>query len=266
MPGAIPPSRRWPGSSTPSRRSGSATGSSRTVRSGTSPAHTSRSPSGPSPSSGGPSLDLDRRLVQTEPEHGGGGQLLVRREPGVLPLPGGHVVADGPEAGQLLRPVGDHLGDSEDHGAAVVDRVVEDRSGQHHPVDQGHRHAHRRGSSGRPQAATGRRAVQEHGVSRPPVGGRDDHGSAVHLDAQMADEPGIEHGEEVLPPVRALLGQAPKPGPLGRRLVSVRGGVGHSPESATEPVVAGRSGADKRERRRAVRPQGEQPGQGSEGT
>ena len=53
--------------------------------------------------------DLHRALVEGHPQDGRGRQLPVRRRAGILPLPGGGLVADGPEADPLLVGVGSAL-------------------------------------------------------------------------------------------------------------------------------------------------------------
>ena len=90
---------------------GSATGSRRTVRRGISPAHTSRRRRGRPRRRGdlGGSSPSTRR---GHAQHGGGGQLLGGRGSCVLPLPGGHLVADGLEADQLVGRVDENLGNS----------------------------------------------------------------------------------------------------------------------------------------------------------
>ena len=90
----------------PSAGPDAGTGSRRTVRSGTSPAHTSRSRSSSS-SSGGPALTLTEDSARARRSTRRPLQLLDRRVPGVAPLPGHDVLADGFQAGQLLGGVVD---------------------------------------------------------------------------------------------------------------------------------------------------------------
>ncbi len=104
VPGPSGPRGDVPGTVIPSARSGAATGSSRTVRQG--------HHAGPDVEAevvvvvvGRPVTDLDRGLVEGEPQHGRLRQLLDRGRPGVAPLSGHDVLADGLEGGQLLRGV-----------------------------------------------------------------------------------------------------------------------------------------------------------------
>ena len=176
--------------------------------------------------------DLHRRLVEGQPQHRGGGQLPGRGGAGVLPLPRGHVIADDPQSRRLL-VVGQHLGEAVDHGTAVVHRVVEDRAGQHHPVDERHGRAHRDRLLGGAQAAAGHRAVQVEMVTGPPVARGHHHRATGHLQTQVADESGVEHGVEVLSPVRALGRQPSQSGPLGGRAPGGARVLGRAPTEWT---------------------------------
>ena len=63
----------------------------------------------------------------------------------------------------------------------------------------------------RAQAPAGHRAVHVEVVGQARVRRRHDHRPPVDVHAQVADEPGIEHGMQVLFAIRALVGQAPEP-------------------------------------------------------
>ena len=150
------------------------------------------------------------------------------------------------------------LGQAVDHGAPVVDRVVEDRAGQHQAVHQGHGHTDRRRPLGRPQAPAGHRAVHVEVVAQACVRGRHDHRPAVDVHAQVADEPGVEHGVEILAAVGALLGQASQAHPVGRPPVVVPAcpvGLAHGTIVARRPrgLAPRRSPARARRCRTAAR-------------
>ena len=152
--------------------------------------------------------------------------------------PGAACSDEGLERGELVRRVVHEFGKAVDHGAAVVDRVVEDRSCQHQAVDQGHRHADRRRCLGRAQRPAGGRPVDHEVVAGAAIGRRDDHGPAVDHHAQVAHEPGVEHGVEVLASVRPLVGEAPEPDPVARR---IRGRVAAVVAVCHGTIVARRS-------------------------
>ena len=191
---------------------------------------------------GRPAADLDRRLVQGHREQPGRGQFLAAGPPRVVPLPGSQVLGQGAQTGDLLVRIGDQPRRGVDHRAAVVDRVLEHRTGQHQAIQ------HRDGQAGRRvvavQAAAGHRTVHVDLLVVESVAGRHHHGHAIHDDAQMSHQPGPQHGEQLRPVAAALLAQPPVPGARRRRQhlrsgLSVR--IGHRFRSRTTESVVRRS-------------------------
>ena len=134
--------------------------------------------------------DLHRGLVEGQAQHGGGRQLLVRGRPARRPTgPGATCSQMASSPASFSSGSSTQLGQAVDHGAPVVDRVVEDRAGQHQAVDQGDGHAHRHRGLAVPQAPAGRRPVHEQVVARPPVGGGDHHRPAVHHEPRWQTKP-----------------------------------------------------------------------------
>ena len=239
----------------PGRRAGSATGSRRTIRRGISPAHTSSAASGPSPSSGGPrriftehSSRVIRRTVVAASS-------LADGERAYSHCPGAtwSLMARRPTSFSL--GVGQHLGNAVDHGAAVVDRMFEHRTGQHQTVDMGDRHARLHRLAGGAQAPAGHRSMEEEPVVVACVAGGHHHRPPVDEEAEMADEPGVEHGMEIGTPVRSLFGDAPEAGPVRHRhLPSPPAGIagwgrfGHGrslPRTLRQPVPGRRGAGDR---------------------
>ena len=144
---------------------------------------------------GRPAPDLDGRLVQGHREQPGRGQFLAARPAGVVPLPGSQVLGQGAQAGDLLVRVGDRTRRRVDHRAAVVDRVLEHRTGQHQAIQ--HRDGQARHHAVAVQAAAGHRTVHVDLVVVESVAGRHDHGHAIDDDAQMSHQSGPQHGEQL---------------------------------------------------------------------
>ena len=156
---------------------------------------------------GRPGADLHRGLGQRQRQQGGRGEFLLVRLAGVVPLAGHDVLGQRTQAGQLLRRVGDQPRRAVDHRAAVVDRVLEDRPGQHQAVHVGHGDADRRLGRG-DQAAAGHRAVQVDHLAGHAVDSGKHHRVAVHHDPEMTDHPGPQDVVQVPPAGAALLAQA----------------------------------------------------------
>jgi hypothetical protein len=166
---------------------------------------------------GRPGADLDRRLVQRQDEQSGGGQFLAARLAGVVPLPGREVLGQAAESAQFLLRIGDRPRRAVDHGAAVVDRVLEHRTGQHEAVHHGDRDARDRLAVPFGQALAGHRAVQVQEVLVIAVAGRHHHRHAIREHPEVRDQARGEHGEQLVPVGPPLLTQSPVPGPFGGR-------------------------------------------------
>src|SRR5690606_10639038 len=141
---------------------------------------------------------LDAGLAEADREHGGGGELAAVRLAGVLPRPGGELLGDGAQAGELLGGIGDEPGRAVHHRAAVVHRVAEHRAGVDDPVEVGDGQADR-GAVGDPQPAGAGGAVDVDGVVDAAVAGGQHDGGAVADEPDVADQPRVEHGVQVGP-------------------------------------------------------------------
>ncbi len=120
----------------PGGRAGSGTGCCQVVASGSSPAHRRSAASGLWPSSGGPVRTLTEASSSGSASSWAAASSL-RLGRGVVPLAGRDVLGDAAQGGEFFGAAVDQAGPPVDHGAAVVDGVLEHRPGQHQPLGEG---------------------------------------------------------------------------------------------------------------------------------
>ena len=142
-----------------------------------------------------------------------------------------------------------------DHGAAVVDGVLEHRTGQHQPVDMGHGHTRRHRLAGGAEAPTGHRSMEKEPVVdggrswwAPPSASRRPPGP----DGRRTRHRGRRGDRRT--PVRSLFGDPAEAGPFRHRhLAGTRiagwGRFGHDDDSATH--ASARPPAHRQARRRS---------------
>ena len=159
--------------------------------------------------------DLHRGLLQRQRQQPHGGEFLAAGPAGVVPLAGRDVLGDGSQPGEPFGGVGDQPGLPVDHGAAVVDGVLERRPGQHQPVGEGDGDAYR--GAGGVQALAGDRAVQVQVVRGEPVHGGDHHRPPAGDHSEVGDQPSVKHRIQRLPVGPPQVPVPAVPGPLGRR-------------------------------------------------
>ena len=164
---------------------------------------------------GRPGADLHRGLLQRQRQQPHGGEFLAAGPAGVVPLAGRDVLGDAAQPSEPFSRVGDLPGLPVDHGAAVVDGVLEHRPGQHQPVGEGDGDTHR--SAGGVQALAGDRTVQVQGVRGEPVHGGDHHRPPAGDRSEVGDQPGVEHRIQRLSVGPPQVPVPAMPGPLGRR-------------------------------------------------
>jgi hypothetical protein len=125
----------------------------------------------------------------------GGREFLLTRPAYVVPLAGHHVLGEQSRAGEQFIRAGDDPGIAVDHRAAVVDRVLEHRTGEYQAVRQRDRHADRAIGT---QADARDGTVQVQGRLVEAVARRHDHRPAPVDHAKVGDQPCGEVGEQVV--------------------------------------------------------------------
>ena len=136
--------------------------------------------------------DLGRCLVERQREHAGRLQLLARRRARVGPAAGQQLLGERLEHGVLLVGIRHGRRRAEHDDRAVVDRVLEDRAGEHDAVEERHGDAGGDALADGADGAARRGAVDVEQVADACMQRRDHVRLPVALEAEMADERGVE--------------------------------------------------------------------------
>ena len=137
--------------------------------------------------------DLGHRVLNLDRDDCGRLEFLIGHLPHFIPPARQHLFAEPVEGVQLLIYSGQQAADTIENGRAVVNRVVEDRAGQHDPIGIGERDADRFATARVKQRPVGAVTVEEDCVAIPGMKRRQHLGLAVNGIGDVADQlPGTD--------------------------------------------------------------------------